>query len=256
MKYKALMLDVDGTLIPYDYDASPSPAVVAAVKKAMEKVTICVVTGRSYGYVKKLLDLFEMHVGYAVVNNGANVIDIESEKLLYDQSIPLSDAKEIIKILIEEGIIFYVKQDFRVSVSGGGIKPFVGDKQLQKAYMFHANEDYASEKVDEIFKKLSHIPNLALHKTRHKTPNRYGININHAKATKLHGVEVVMKKLGLKRESLIGVGDGYNDFPLLMACGFKVAMGNGIEELKAIADYVAPSVSDDGVADVINKFIL
>ena len=197
-----------------------------------------------------------MHVGYVVVNNGANVIDISSEKLLYDQPIPLLDAFEIIKILREEGVTFYVKQDFRSSVSGGSIQPFVGDKQLQKAYMFHANEQYSSEKVDKIFKKLSHISDLALHKTRHKLPDKYGININHAKATKLHGVEVVMKKLDLKREYIVGVGDSYNDFPLLMACGFKVAMGNGIEELKAIADYVAPSVSDDGVAEVINKFIL
>ena len=41
-----------------------------------------------------------------------------------------------------------------------------------------------------------------------------------------------------------------------MACGLKVAMGNAIPELKEIADYVAPSVDDDGVADVIEKFIL
>lgn len=41
-----------------------------------------------------------------------------------------------------------------------------------------------------------------------------------------------------------------------MACGLKVAMGNATEDLKAIADYIAPSVDDDGVVDVIAKFIL
>ena len=52
------------------------------------------------------------------------------------------------------------------------------------------------------------------------------------------------------------MGDGYNDFPLLMACGLKIAMGNAVPELKAIADFIAPSVEEDGVATVIEKFIL
>lgn len=41
-----------------------------------------------------------------------------------------------------------------------------------------------------------------------------------------------------------------------MACGLKVAMGSAVEDLKAIADYIAPSVDEDGVVDVIQKFIL
>lgn len=55
---------------------------------------------------------------------------------------------------------------------------------------------------------------------------------------------------------MIGVGDGYNDFPLLMSCGLKIAMGNAIEELKDIADYIAPSVDEDGLAKVIDKYYL
>ncbi|HXS15232.1 MAG TPA: HAD hydrolase family protein, partial [Candidatus Saccharimonadales bacterium] len=60
----------------------------------------------------------------------------------------------------------------------------------------------------------------------------------------------------ISTEEIIGIGDGHNDFPLLMACGLKVAMGNAVDDLKAIADYIAPSVDEDGVADVIEKFIL
>ena len=55
---------------------------------------------------------------------------------------------------------------------------------------------------------------------------------------------------------MIGIGDGYNDFPLLMACGLKIAMGNAVEDLKAIADFIVPSVEQDGVAHAINRFIL
>ena len=55
---------------------------------------------------------------------------------------------------------------------------------------------------------------------------------------------------------MIAIGDGPNDFPMLMAAGFKVAMGNASDDLKAIADYIAPTVEKDGVVDVIEKFIL
>ena len=51
------------------------------------------------------------------------------------------------------------------------------------------------------------------------------------------------------------VGDGYNDFPLLLAGGLKVAMGNAVSDLKKIADYIAPTVDEDGVATVIEKFL-
>ena len=53
---------------------------------------------------------------------------------------------------------------------------------------------------------------------------------------------------------MVGVGDSYNDFPLLMACGLKAAMGNSVKEILDIADYVAPSVDDDGLANVIEKY--
>ena len=67
---------------------------------------------------------------------------------------------------------------------------------------------------------------------------------------------VVANLLKIKTTEIIGVGDGYNDFPMLLACGLKVAMDNANDDLKAIADYIAPSVDDDGVADVIEKYIL
>jgi len=248
------MLDVDGTLVPYDFAALPSPAVVDAIKKAAEKVTVCVVTGREYGFTKHILERLGLHTGYAVVNNGANVIEIGSEKLIYDQAIERNEAEAIVKILQEEKIAFYVKQHHLGRTLHKG--PFQKGQVLDKSYMFYVIEDYSEAKIDAVFTKFSPLSHITFYKTNHASPEKFGLNITHVKATKLHGVEVIMKQLGLKREELIGVGDSYNDFPLLMACGLKVAMGNAIEDLKAIADYTAPPVTEDGVADVVDKFIL
>ena len=55
---------------------------------------------------------------------------------------------------------------------------------------------------------------------------------------------------------MTAAGDGYNDRPLLQACGLAIAMGDAPEELKAISDYIAPSAEEDGLAVAIEEFIL
>jgi len=85
--------------------------------------------------------------------------------------------------------------------------------------------------------------------------NVVDIQITHEHASKLYGVQKLIKILGLEKDEVLAIGDGHNDFPLFEAAGFKVAMGNAPEELKAIADYIAPSLKDDGVAETIHRFI-
>jgi hydroxymethylpyrimidine pyrophosphatase-like HAD family hydrolase len=128
-------------------------------------------------------------------------------------------------------------------------------KDVETVYMFFTNDHYDPSIIDPIMEELSKLPNLTVHKSGHKYPGKFGLNITHVAATKAHGLEIVMKQLGIKKEEVIAAGDGYNDFPLLMAAGLKVAMGNAVDDLKAIADYIAPRVEEDGIADVIEKFI-
>ena len=53
----------------------------------------------------------------------------------------------------------------------------------------------------------------------------------------------------------MAVGDQDNDIEMLKAAGIAVAMGNGTEELKKIADYVTDTVDNDGVVKAVNKFV-
>ncbi|MEK7092011.1 MAG: HAD family hydrolase [Patescibacteria group bacterium] len=255
MKYKALMLDVDGTLIPYEYDALPSNRVADAIKKAKKKVIVCLVTGRSYGpQLEKILKKLEMSDGYVVSDTGGHVVNLATKKELYDQPINSEDLQKITGILFRHHILFYAKTQLHEDrYARYAIKQ---DEKLQKAYMIYSKEHNTSEEIEAVLKELSGLSTISVNKTLHKSPDKYGLNIMHVNATKLHGVEIIMKATGIKKEEIIGIGDSYNDFPLLMASGLKVAMGNGVDELKAIADYVAPSVLQDGVADVIDKYIL
>jgi len=82
------------------------------------------------------------------------------------------------------------------------------------------------------------------------------IYITHKNASKQHAAEKLAQMLNVETSEVIGVGDARNDAPLLSACGLRVAMGNADNKLKKIADYVAPTVDEDGVAYVIEKFII
>ncbi|MOA17021.1 putative phosphatase [compost metagenome] len=52
------------------------------------------------------------------------------------------------------------------------------------------------------------------------------------------------------------MGDGYNDIAMLEFAGLGVAMGNAPEEIKELADYVTDTNMNDGVAQVVESFIL
>ncbi|MGH7245314.1 MAG: HAD family hydrolase, partial [Candidatus Levyibacteriota bacterium] len=112
------------------------------------------------------------------------------------------------------------------------------------------------EQADAFITKATHIPTISVNKVPSWTKGKVDALISHVGATKQHGIMEVAKFLGIETKDMIGVGDGYNDFPLLLSCGLKIAMGNAVTDLKAIADYVAPSVEEDGVADIIEKFVL
>ncbi len=255
MDYKAIMLDVDGTLIPYDYDALPSKRVIEAIKKAKEMVTVCIVTGRSYRATKRILDSFDINTGYAVVDGGAYVIDIKTDKLIYKQYITKGDLKKIARVFEEEKVDFFVKDAESFKGNRDHYEVHKTEQKLENVSMIFTDELYTLEKTHAIMKKLAS-PTITIFRSKHHDPNKYSFNITHIKATKLHGIAEISKILKLNKKEIIGVGDGYNDYPLLMASGLKVAMGNAVKDLKEIADFVAPSVTDDGVAVTIEKYIL
>jgi len=113
-------------------------------------------------------------------------------------------------------------------------------------------------KTNDLLNQLqSKFNNLHIVKTSSDLGTQYNaIYISSGEATKQHAVLKFAELVKISTKEIIGVGDHYNDFPLLIACGFKVAMGNAVPELKEIADYVAPTVEEDGLALVLNKFML
>ena len=246
-KYKALIVDVDNTLIPNKRDGMPSKKVREAINKASKILYVGVATGRPHFMLAHILDDLKLS-GPSIMNGGSEIIDTKSNKTLWERTMEAKDFILISKIFKNLNINFFVHDDNEDILDLTDYKP----KRLFNVVA----QGLTLELAELAINKVSHIPTIVIHRMVSWQKGKCDIVINHVYATKQHAILEISKILDINTHEIIGVGDGYNDMPLLMACGLKVAMGNAVPDLKAIADYIAPTVEEDGVADVIEKFIL
>lgn len=247
-KYKALMLDLDGTTIPNKVDGMPSEIVKEAILRASKNVYVGCVTARPKVWADEILKTLAF-TAPCILGGGAQLYNPKTKKVVWDTRISVSLATEICELLKEKRIPFlYPNRSVSLETSYRMAFPKAGPLEI-------AIPDLTEVEVAMITEALEPFKTIAVHKIIGPEGKGFWLQITHAGATKQLGILKVAELLGIKTHEIIGVGDSYNDFPLLMACGLKVAMGNAAPELKAIADYIAPTVDEDGVADVIEKFI-
>ena len=77
--------------------------------------------------------------------------------------------------------------------------------------------------------------------------NPYAVDIIPKGGSKLVGITKVLEHYGLLLSEAMAFGDSWNDLEMLEGVGIGIAMGNGEEEVKAIADYVTASNDADGI---------
>jgi hypothetical protein len=73
--------------------------------------------------------------------------------------------------------------------------------------------------------------------------------------TKAAGMEFLAEHLGFARERTLAFGDGENDIELVEWAGYGVAVANAHERVRKSADFVCPSVDEEGVAQVLEAFL-
>ena len=82
---------------------------------------------------------------------------------------------------------------------------------------------------------------------------RGGFDVFMSSVTKATSVECALRSYGLKWENVIAFGDAGNDTPFLKPAGIAVAMSNGKDDVKSVADIIAPDCREDGVAVVLEE---
>jgi hypothetical protein len=261
-KFKLIVSDFDGTL------AGANHIVSKKVEDAVEKWTsagkfFSIATGRQYLMIEdecKKMGLKDP----VVVRAGAEVVDPKSGEVLNSEFIEKEDVGKILEFveksntfLISIEIDNYIYSNFKLEIEFPKIKflslPEFKIRRIHKIHLRPKN-DLHVEQEDLIKGFIQNIPSIHAIATHNNTFGR-GWDITSTKATKLHGIVKLMEILSIERKDIVGVGDSYNDFPLLEAAGFKVAMGNANDELKEIADVIIPSNEEDGVAYLIDNLL-
>lgn len=248
MNIQALVFDLDGTAIPQAFDGMPSKRVIAAVAAAKKHCHVSVATGRPYSYAKEILEALGIE-DLCILSGGSCLYSCKTNEYVWKQQLDIP--------LLEEALYKLKKFTIREvedTVQNGHI-PFnqyrpIGQIDLVCLYSVTRQESL------EIVKIVNETKGLVAHAMGSWTAGAYDVHITHELATKKHALQSLLARLNVDHKYVMVVGDGGNDLPLFELAGLRIAMENGADELKAKADWIAPKVSDDGLAVAIEKYIL
>lgn len=251
MKYKSLLLDVDGTLVPIGPNTLPSQRVVDTLRETKKVASVSIASGRCLEWLTEIFEVLDL-TDPCIINGGSQIIDPKTREILWERPIEQADARRVLEIVRSDGIPFVVS-DNGIEHENPQQNDFAKPLAIKLSYFD------SKERSDECLRILSAIESISSHKTFSwdKDRNyRMDIYITHREATKHHAAQELARILGIDTNEMIGVGDARNDAPLLNVCGLRIAMGNADDKLKRLAHYIAPNVEEDGVAHVADKFIL
>lgn len=263
MRYKALIVDFDNTIAQ---DGIINPPVISAIQKFIATGNIfSIATGRPYydaiDDACRILQLKTPIITYG----GAHIINPVSGKILWKENIVDEEAKKIIQYFQQKDIFISMESESCVYTTDGNRLPLYAPdtpikkltldviKNIPKILISAKKNQFPESYVDEILKEL-YSTFKDIHAIKINVGTYFGFDITSSRASKHITTLELFKLLHLKSEEAVGAGDGYNDYPLLTACGAKVAMADASQPLKDIADFIAPPQKEDGILQVIEKY--
>lgn len=266
--YKLIALDMDGTLLTTEKKISEKTKV--AIKAAEAKgVKIVLASGRPLLGINRSLEELELlkDDDYVLSFNGGLVQNTKTGEIVSKVSLKGSDLKYIYEISrnlninihafsAKDGLITpknsqYTEHEAEINGIDINIKDFneiEDEEDIIKVMMIDPQEilDPAIEKLPgEIYEKYSVFKS-----------SPFFLEFTHKEVDKGLGLKKLGEYLGIKKEEIIACGDAGNDLSMVKYAGLGVAMDNAVPEVKAAANFITGSNDEDGIAMVIEKFIL
>ena len=263
---KLLVLDIDGTL------TNSKKEISAATKDAIQSLLIrenkvILASGRPTPGMRRFekeLEL-ERYGGYLLSFNGAHIMDCRTGEVIYQRLLPLTLLPRLYKFAKDNGcgMVTYLGDtiisafssdrylEIESRINGMPVRQvddfleFV-DFSINKCLMT-APPEKAEVLEKELQEKLGNVASIY-------RSEPYFIEIMPYGVTKATALERILEALGMKRESMVCCGDGFNDIAMIRFAGIGVAMGNAQPVVKEAADYVTATNDQDGIVEVINMF--
>ena len=289
--YKLVAIDLDGTLL--DSYGQISDRNKNAIKNAINKGTkIVLASGRGAMSVQN----FGNEIGaneYAICGNGAMIYEFDTENIIYEQFLSKEKVLQLIKICEENSIYYSVYTENSIIAKSLNYNVmFYNHENANKPdnkktniyltndvynYVLNRKEvDYTKITIcddnniifNSIIKKLRSIKEIDVLDVGHMTRKLmkmgtdvysieyYYTEITNENTTKWNAIEFLIEKLGIKKEEVIAIGDNVNDQTMLENAGLGVAMANSAPYIQQMGKIVTDSNNEDGVAKVIEKYIL
>ena len=266
--YKLLVLDLDGTLT--NSQKKITRKTKDALFKAQENgIKIVLASGRpTYGIVP-LADELNLAVsgGYILSYNGGEIIDWKTKELLHAKLLDPQVLPYLYECAKKNDLAIITYQDeFIITESPDDIyvhkEAFLNKMKIKEVDNFLSYVNYPiakciitgdSNQLIALEKEMNDHLKGAMGVYRSEpfflelVPN--GID-------KAQSLNILLNKLGMCRNEMIACGDGFNDLSMIQFAGLGVAMANAQLAVKEQADFITLSNEEDGVAHVVERFLL
>jgi Cof subfamily protein (haloacid dehalogenase superfamily) len=273
---RLLALDIDGTLL--NDDRQVTEVTIAAIQRATAAgvyVTLC--TGRSISTALHVARRLPLNAPL-ILNGGALIYDNHHRRALYIRNLLKSTALHAVYQLrslgcyplvyapLPESQYFYYDAYDPHNVS---FRQYIG-KNVGRAHEVEdvtalIDQDAAMVAITDRVATIQDLAPSIRHQLQETTitlevspmDRAYcHVTVTPQNVSKGNGLRELSILLGVDLSETIAVGDNLNDLDMLSTAGLGVAMGNATPETKAQADYVTGSNNEDGVAQVVERFIL
>lgn len=240
---KLIALDMDGTTLTNDKQIAPET--FDAIQYAKSKgIKVMIATGRPYQECYPFAKQLQLE-DYLIVSNGAEIWDM-NEKLIERSEMDQQLIEKLWRIGENHQAPMWVISTEKVHYSNNPPIDFSIEKWLKIGYAYL---DKLTK--SEIMKELAYFED-ALEITNSYVDN---IEVNKKGINKATAIKKICDEEGILLEEILVAGDGLNDEKMIIQAGIGVAMGNGQEVIKQIADYVTDTNENHGVAKAIYKFV-
>ena len=269
MKYKLLVLDVDGTLLNDEREISKR-TLAALLKVQQMGVRIVLASGRPTYGLMPLANTLELgnYGGFILSYNGCQIIKAQNGEILFERRINPEMLPYLEKKARKNGFAIFTYHDDTLITDSPDNEYIKNEALLNNLKIIKEDEfstaiDFAPCKCMLVSDKEKALIGLEQHWEKRLAgtldafrSEPYFLEVVPCGVNKANTLGALLEHLGVTREEVIAVGDGVCDVTMLQLAGMGIAMGHSQDSVKVCADYVTASNEEDGVALAVEKLIL
>lgn len=250
---QAVFLDFDNTLFSHGTMSIPQSA-KDAIKTLQTKGIKCVLaTGRHIRELtNRFSEVFSLDLDGYVTVDGQMVHD-KDKSVIYSNSFKGESLEELLAVFNEKKIQTILVENDRLYTNFNDehryrdpeaetvkIRP-TGEYTGNPIYL---GVVYITEEQEPLLKQR--MPHCAFLRW-----GGSGADVAPAGIDKVSGIHEYLEHFGIPHSDWMAMGDSYNDIAMVDAAPIGIAMGNAIEQLKAVADYVTTDIDDNGLMNAL-----